>query len=194
MYCKKCGKLNEENSKFCIGCGAQLNEELGVLSLKDNVFKDRINIKLLTSIILSVVSIILPFCTWINAPTISTSSWSSSISDLTRGYSLFSYTAAIPFKSGPALFLYIISLIAIIAMVFNLIYIIKVLYKKKKQFKFCIIGSAMTLLSSIAFLGIIVSSNGFIQNVITITVIPVIAVVINIINIVITESLKRQDK
>lgn len=193
MYCKKCGKLNEENSKFCKGCGSLLNEELGVLSLKDNVFKDRINIKLLISVILSVISIILPFCTWINAPIISSSSWSNSLANI-RGYSIFSYTAAIPFKSKPALFFYIISLIAIIAMVFNLIYIIKVLYKKKQQFKFCIIGSAMTLLSSIAFLGIIVSSNGFIQNVITITVIPVIAVVINIINIVITENLKRQDK
>lgn len=196
MICKKCGKENTDNSKFCLSCGTPINEGQDKSPLKGNIFTDRFKITLLVSVILSGIVIILPFCTWVNVPI------ANSIYSLFGGnenisnYSLFSYTiAGNTYGNSFSGILYIVLLLAIIAMILNLIYIIKIILNKKHYLKFCMFGSILMLISSLVFWSIMGLSSAITANLINVTATPVIAVLINIANIVlvfIISSLRKK--
>lgn len=57
MFCKNCGQKNEENNKFCISCGLNLNEET-----KNNVMKTDNN----KAKIISIIGVVLCFIPILN--------------------------------------------------------------------------------------------------------------------------------
>ena len=57
MFCKNCGQKNEENNKFCISCGLNLNEET-----KNNVMKTDNN----KANIISIIGVVLCFIPILN--------------------------------------------------------------------------------------------------------------------------------
>lgn len=196
MFCKKCGKENSESTKFCSSCGAPMNEEHDDFSLKKMSDKDKSKIAIVISIILSVVSVILPFCTWANVPIADNLYSLFGGKESISSYSLFSYTsAANTYSNSFSVILYIVLFFVIIAIAMDLLFIVKFFMKKTNYLKFSKIGSITMLICSIVFMCVIGLSSAVTFNTINMTSLPWIAILVNIANIIVViiiNKLKNQ--
>lgn len=191
MICKKCGKDNYDNANFCTGCGYNLKED--ILNTRQNNISNRriqnrkahnkekniktyLSISILVTIILGILSTVVPLYT-------NNAYNNDLVSSNIYLYDMFEYM--IDNKEYinliPIILLFISSIAIIISSIFCLIYSIQILaYTKNEEIKinksfymfiisfitFCILGNGYIIdsgyidnmmLSNLTIIGIIVS-------------------------------------
>lgn len=100
MYCSKCGNNNNENNEYCVKCGNKLNVETN----NSNLF---LNTK--TFLILSIISLIIPFGVYVLDIILQTPSIYGTEFDFITGILLFIVVSVI---SVPSLVLMILNVIS----------------------------------------------------------------------------------
>lgn len=100
MYCKKCGNNNNENNEYCVKCGNKLNIETNNSNLL-------LNTK--TFLILSIISLIIPFGVYVADIILQTPSIYGTEFDFITAVLLFFVVAVI---SVPSLVLMILNIIS----------------------------------------------------------------------------------
>lgn len=216
MFCENCGKEIKEGQQFCGGCGrkqdegegkqrsvnqrsyvsGQTNSTVNVGNAGEQIRGDFQKEKGLVygSIILSLFCSIAPLLKWITIPLYDTlSNWVTG-DDSLSAYSLFGYLVASDTGSTDkmvSIVIFILAILAVIGMAFNIIYIAKSFTQKDKRFRYGTMGAWIMLILSLLFL-IVVGGMSIILRIIKITFIPWLVLVLSIANLVIIRKIKRQ--
>jgi len=174
MYCEKCGKETLNEKQICDECN------------KKNVFMSYI------SVALAILGIILPFVKWIEVPVAQGLYSMFGMAQETPTFSLFGYIfAGSQYQSGIVYTItMILALVALVGIVFNVVYAVKTLKKKGKSYKYGSIGATILTIVSSAFI-IIVGLSALILKVIKLTAMPYITLAVSIANMMIIKRMKR---
>ena len=177
MYCEKCGKEIPEGTRFCESCGG----------------KTQNNVMRYVSIILSALSVVLPFLSWLEVPVAKGLYSLFGMEQETPTFSLFGYIFAGNQYQNEKTFLVIaaIALVAFIGIIINVVYVIKSLKNTPKSFKYGTIGAVILTIVSFLFI-LIVGLTAAIFKIMKLTVMPYLTLAVSIANIVVIKKLKKQ--
>lgn len=195
MFCNNCGKQIEDGLKFCEGCGATQ-----VQAGTANSFVKTLNLQaksglFYATVIIAAISVVLPFCKWIEVPLFNNLSSFFGGSSNVASYSLFGYIISLgnlPINRTEAVIILFLALIALIAIIFNATFIIKAFGGKANYFKYGTIGSIIMIIMSSLFI-VVVGLVSAILKVISITAISWFALALAITNIVLIKKLKKEN-
>lgn len=179
MCCEKCGKEIPEGARFCDECKTK----------PQNMTTKYV------SVFLSVLGVALPFFKWLEIPMAQGLYSMFGMGEQTPGFSLFGYLFAGGQYQTDTVYLVmaVLVLIAVIGIVFNAIYAVKVLKNKPKCYKYGTIGAIILTIMSVLFI-IIISLVSVMLNVIKLSVAPYITAVVSIANIVLVRKFRKQSK
>lgn len=188
MFCNNCGAKLEEGTKFCDNCGAATGAT-STVEQKNKI--DSGKGLLYATIIMALISAILPFLKWVEVPALNTlSSWFGGSSDA-ASYTLFGYILAGDSDSTVAtIVILILALVSLVSVIFNALYCIKAFQGKVGSEKYGTIGSILLLVMSVLF-WVIVGTISLVIKVIKLTSTVYVAIIFSIANIVMIKKLKK---
>lgn len=188
MFCNNCGTKLEDGAQFCDNCGAATGATSTVEQKKEiNSGKGL----LYSTVIIALISAILPFLNWVEVPAINAvSSWLGG-SNSAASYSLFGYIFAGASDSLLAtIIILVLAVVAVVSVIFNAMYCVKAFKGKPNSGKYGKTGSILLLIMSILF-WIIVGMISLIIKVIKLTPTVYFAIGLSIANIVLIKKLKK---
>lgn len=208
MYCPKCGAQNAEKNVFCQECGAKLAAEAeqkvnktGSLAAKMKPAAqisahtiERRQVIFYVTLVIAALECILPFMKWIKIPMMQSLFGLFGEQDL-PSYSLYGYIGTINDMGNnkvAAIVVLILSLFAIMATIFNIVFLVKGLKRKKGYYKYGRTASVLMLIVSLVFL-IILGLLSLILQVIKITIAPWILLVGSVANLVLIGKVKKAE-
>ncbi len=179
MYCKNCGKEIPNDKVICDECGG--SSQNGIIKY--------------VSIVLAVLNAVLPFFKWLEVPVANSLYSMFGMAQETPTFSLFGYIFSGSRYQDDKVYavMLVIAFIALIGIVLNAIYVVKLFNNKPKCCKYGTIGAIILMIMSILFI-LTVGLTSAILKVIKLTAVPYVTLAVSITNIIIVKKLKKQAK
>ncbi len=164
------------------------------MDFNENTQNQKAEWKKYLSIALSAICAILPFCSWLEVPAAAGLYSMFGMSDKATKFSLFRYiSSGSTYQDDTMVWIStIISLIAVIGIIFNVIYIVKSITKKEKRYKYGTIAAIIMLIVSVLFITI-AGLMSVIMQIFEITFAPYILLIISIVNIIFIKKIKKEE-
>lgn len=175
MYCQKCGKEIPDGARLCDECVGRKRQPIQYVSIA-----------------LAVLGVILPFLKWLEVPVAKGLYSMLGMGNETPTFSLFGYIfAGSQYQSDKIYFVMLgIAAVALVGIIFNLIYIIKAPKNKPGHYKYGTVGSVILMIMSILFI-VIVGMSAAILQIMKLTAMPYIMLAASIANIIIIRKIKK---
>lgn len=191
MFCNNCGVNLEDGAKFCDNCGAAAG---AASTVNESYTENKANSGkglLYATIIIALISAVLPFLHWVEVPALNTlSAWFGGSSDA-ASYTLFGYIfAGVSDSVVATAVICILAIASMISVIFNVIYCVKAFLGKVNAEKYASVGAVILLIMAVLF-WVIVGLIALIIKVIKLTSTVYVAIILPIVNLVLINKLKK---
>lgn len=147
------------------------------------------------SMVIAALSALMPFFKWIKVPVAQGLYSLFGMDSSDAAFSLFGYIFSNSNYQSDAVFYvsFVLALVALVGIIFNVVYVVKSLGNNEKRFKFGTLGAIIMNIVSLLFI-MIVGTSAAVFKVIKLTYAPYITLALTIANLVVIKMIKKEKK